>query len=136
MILINQSQTKEVYFYTNPVLNSHFLFKFTSNDTGEITYILATNSSPYSHYQTFTFSEGGTNSYAGEFVLIPGTYDFEMWETATFSLNPSTQSLPLQIGLMTVGPGTGSCYIWKEVVENDWVYYQPCPPAPTGLTGS
>jgi len=136
MILINQQESKTVYFYLNPVLNQHFLFKFISNDTGNITYMMATNSSAWSHYQSFTFSEGGTNSFAGGFDLIPGTYDFEVWETATYSLTPSTQSAPLQIGLMTVGSGTGSCYIWKAESETDWVYYESCPPAPSGLTGS
>jgi hypothetical protein len=136
MILINQQESKNVYFYLTPQYNQNYLFKFISNDTGNATYMMATNSSLYNHYQKFLFVEGGTNSLAGGFDLIEGTYDYEIWETFTQSLTPSTQSTPLAVGLMTVGGGTGSCYIWKDEPEVDFVYYEPCPPAPAGLTGS
>jgi hypothetical protein len=73
----------------------------------------------------------------GAFSLIPGTYDYEIYQTQYNILNVGSASgLPLEIGLMTVKQSpTASNFIWKEEVVNNYVYYNPQSPTPPGLTG-
>lgn len=136
MILLNQQESKKVYFYLTPTLqNPTYVFKFSSNDTGNNVVVISQNLSPYSHFQAFTFSEGSGTQLTGGFTLIPGTYDYEVWESIYATPSVASASRCLEIGLMTIGGGTGSCYVWKEEVVQDFVYYEPCPPTPQGLTG-
>lgn len=138
MILINQQETKKVYFNLTPVItNPQYLFRFLSNDTGEETLFFSENNSVHSHYQSFTFSEGVVATFSGGFITIPGTYDYQIYQmSSTQSLNIASASAILEVGLVTVLGGTGSCYIWKEESYDDYVYYEPCAPAPPGLTGN
>jgi hypothetical protein len=138
MILINETETKKVYFYLTPTIpNPYYLFRFISNDTGEETLMISENNSTVGHFQSFTFSSGGTQSLLGGFSVIPGTYDYEVYQTPVNSLTIGSASLPpLEIGLMTVKQSpTASNFIWKEEVVNNWVYYNPQTPTPPGLTG-
>lgn len=247
MILINEFQTKKVYFYLQPtIVNPKYLFKFTSNDTNEETLMISPNTSQFSNYQSFTFSNNSTlpngsvffkfdfllppivplssglrveywppgpfgnpleyfdasvflntpfwlyfhdtetlmnipnlvmgpkrlikfygafggppftellysnmtqqekdlfdgfldymANLKGGFSLIPGTYDYEIYQTQYDTLNVASASgNPLEIGLMTVKQSpTASNFIWKEEVVNNYVYYNPQSPTPPGLTG-
>jgi hypothetical protein len=137
MILINEGQTKKVYFYLTPTItNPYFLFKFSSNNTGNDTLMISENLSSWSFYQSFTFSNGSTYSFLGGFDLIPGTYDYVIYETQYNDLNIASASSILEVGLMTVeGSPTSSCYVWLDESSTDYVYYEPCPPTPPGLTG-
>ena len=136
MIILNQQQSKKVFFYLTPTLQTpNYVFRFTSNDTGNATEIISPNNSGVSHFQSFTFSEGSGTNLTGGFTLKPGTYDYEVWESQYATPSVASASNCLEIGLMTIGGGTGSCYIWKVEDETDFVYYEPCPPTPPGLTG-
>ena len=138
MILITEGQTKKVYFTLQPTIpNPYFIFKFTSNDTGTDTLISSPNLSTFPHFQSFTFSEGSGVSASGGFDLIPGTYDYEVWESQFPVIDLASASNVLEIGLMTIKPSaTGSNFIWKASQKTDYVYYEPLQPVPPGLTGS
>ena len=145
MILINKGETKKVYFNITPTINPvYYLFEFTSNDTGNLTYMMSNNLSNVSSYTAFLFVEGGTNSIAGGFTVNPGTYDYQILQTPyNGNLNPASASGVLEIGLMTV---LGGDFCYSPEVNQDFVYYDECvgpsvygitgPTGPTGLTGA
>ena len=61
MILINEFETKKVFFYLQPTItNPKYLFRFISNDTSEETLMISENTSLFNHYQSFTFSNNST----------------------------------------------------------------------------
>lgn len=136
MIILNRGEIKKVFFYLTPTLqNPSYIFRFKSNDTGNEVVVLSENNSTATNFQSFTFSEGSGGVLNGGFNLISGTYDYEVWESIFATPSIASASNCLEIGLMTIGGGTGSCYVWKEEDEVDFVYYEPCPPTPPGLTG-
>jgi hypothetical protein len=98
--------------------------------------MISENISQFSNYQTFTFSNGSTQSLLGGFDLIPGTYDYVLYESVYNVLNVASASGILATGLMTIlTSSTSSSYIWKIEPETDYVYYEPDAPTPPGLTG-
>jgi hypothetical protein len=137
MILISENETKKIYFYlTSTIPNPTFIFKFISNDTENETLMISENLSQYPTYQSFTFSNGSTYSLLGGFDLIPGTYDYVIYQSQYNDLNVASASGILETGLMTITKSpTSSCYVWQVQPETDYVYYEPCPPTPPGLTG-
>jgi hypothetical protein len=135
MILINKGETKKVYFNVTPTINPvYYLFEFTSNDTGNLTYMMSDNLSNINSYQAFLFVEGGTNSVAGGFTVNPGTYDYQLLQTPyNGNLNPASASGVLEIGLMTV---LGGDFCYSPEVNQDFVYYDECVgPSVYGITG-
>ena len=62
-------------------------------------------------FNCFTFSEGlAISATAGGFTLIPGTYDYQVWETEyQYNLEVGSASNVVEIGLMEV-VGTQSTY--------------------------
>jgi hypothetical protein len=73
-----------------------------------------------SAYSAFLFIEGSTYSLAGGFVVNPGTYDYEVWETPYNGvLNTASASGVLDIGLMTV---LGD-YCYSPEADTDYVYW-------------
>lgn len=135
MILINKGETKKVFFQLTPTISPvYYLFQFQSNDTGNLTYMMSDNLSSVSNYKSFLFVEGGTNSVAGGFTLNPGTYDYQVYETAyNGNLNPASASNVLEIGLMTV---LGGDFCYSPEVDQDYIYYDECSgPSVYGITG-
>lgn len=136
MILIQKGQTKLVSFYLTPTLtNPYYIFRFFSNDTNNETLMISGNTSQYSHFQTFTFSESGNNPLNGGFTLIPGTYDYQVYQSNFFTTSIASASSCLATGYMTI-TGTAASYIYKDYSETNYVYYNPLTGAPSGLTGS
>jgi len=150
MILINKAETKKVYFTLNPSISPvYYLFEFASNDTGNLTYMMAADNSSYqSVYHSFTFSERGTysttatQSVNGYFTVNPGTYDYRIYETSYVG-NTSSASASgiLEIGLMTVVEECGlttSCDddYFIDCLNDDYLYYdQNVGPIVIGITG-
>lgn len=136
MILINKGENKKIYFTINPtIVPVYYLFEFVSNDTGNKTYMMADDISTNSLvYKTFLFQEGSTQSMAGGFIANPGTYDYNLYQTGTQSLNPLLATSILEIGLMTV-VGNDMCY--TPDINEDYVYYDECSgPSVYGITGA
>lgn len=107
--------------------NPYFLFEFISNDTGNRTYITSNDvSNNTERFNQFTFSSSlAISATAGGFDLIPGTYDYQVWETQyQYNLNIASASNIVEIGLMEV-VGTGSTYapIYTDGDDdNEYVY--------------
>ena len=136
MILINKGETKKVYFTLSPTISPvYYLFKFISNDTGNISYMMSDNLSSTSAYSAFMFIEGSTYSTAGGFIANPGTYDYEIWQTAYNGvLNTASASGVLEIGLMTV---LGGDFCYTPEVDQTYIYYDECAgPSVYGITGA
>jgi len=64
-----------------------------------------------SRFNCFTFSSSlGVGATAGGFDLIPGTYDYQVWETQyQYNTTVGSASNVVEIGLMEV-VGTSSAY--------------------------
>lgn len=107
--------------------NPYFLFEFISNDTGNRTYITADDYSGNTlRFNCFTFSEGtASGATAGGFSLIPGTYDYQVWETEyQYNILVGSASNIVEIGLMQV-VGTAAPYnpIYDDTDEDtEYVY--------------
>lgn len=90
--------------------NPYWLFEFISNDTGNRTYVLASDySGNTDRYNVFTFSEGSGSTASGGFTLIAGTYDYQVWESQYNSFDTASASNIVEIGLMQI-VGTISNY--------------------------
>jgi len=149
MILINKGETKKVYFTLTPTFfPTYYIFEFVSNDTGNLTYMLADDvSNNPTVYSTFTFSEGSSATMSGGFTLNPGTYDYNVYQTGfSQSFNIASASGILEIGLMTVNAITGmtgsfdypsypdynDTYIYYDTDQGPSVYGITGPAGPTG----
>lgn len=107
--------------------NPNFLFEFISNDTGNRTYITTDDySGNIGRFNVFTFSSSlGVGATAGGFDLIPGTYDYQVWETQyQGNIDVASASNIVEIGLMEV-VGTSSTYdpVYNETDDDiEYVY--------------
>lgn len=135
MILINKGESKKIYFTIDPTISPvYYLFEFVSNNTNNKTYMMADDiSTNSSAYKAFLFQEGSTQSMSGGFILNPGTYDYNLYETGTQSLDPLLATSILEIGLMTL---LGDDFCYSPDINEDYVYYDECSgPSIIGVTG-
>ena len=80
-----------------------------------------------SRFNAFTFSEGtASGATAGGFSLIPGTYDYQVWETQyRYNTTVASASNVVEIGLMQV-VGTQAAYnpVYTDTDDDtEYVYY-------------
>jgi hypothetical protein len=84
------------------------------------------NSGNTLRFNVFTFSCNPVSATAGGFNLIPGTYDYQVWETEyQYNLDVASASNIVEIGLMEV-VGTSSAYspIYNDSDDDtEFVYY-------------